>query len=70
MLIHGDDAIHTLTVKLESGEGPSFNVNSDVFYDSTPMLELGKKLGAFLQRPVVFKVMEAGKLISEEAVQP
>jgi hypothetical protein len=69
VLIHGNDAVHTLKVTLESQTGPSFHVNSDVFFDSQPMLELGKKLGAFIKKPVVFKVTEAGELISEEAVQ-
>jgi hypothetical protein len=69
VLIHGDDAVHTLRVILESQNGPSFQVNSDVFFDSQPMIELGKKLGAFLKKPVVFKIMEAGKPISVETVQ-
>jgi hypothetical protein len=69
VLIHGNDAVHTLKVTLESQTGPSFHVNSDVFFDSNPMLEFGKKLGAFIKKPVVFKVTEAGELISEEAVQ-
>jgi hypothetical protein len=69
VLVHGDDAIHTITVKLESPNHPPFNVNSDVFFDSQPMLELGKKLGTFLNKPVKFKIMEAGKTISEETVE-
>lgn len=69
VLIHGDDAVHTLKVTLESQNSPSFHVNSDVFFDSQPMIELGKKLGDFLKKPVVFKIMEAGKLISEETIQ-
>ena len=69
VLIHGNDAIHTLEVTLESQNGPSFDVNSDVFFDSNPMIELGKKLGAFLKKPVVFRISEGEKLISEETVQ-
>jgi hypothetical protein len=68
--IHGDDAIHMITIALESHNGPSFNLASDVFFDSKPMVELGRKIGSFLQKPVLFKIMEAGKLISEEAIQP
>ncbi|PWB73210.1 MAG: hypothetical protein C3F07_10165 [Anaerolineales bacterium] len=70
ILVHGDDAIHTLTVTLESQGGSSLLVNSDVFFYSQPMLEFGKKLGTFIRKPVVFKITEAGKLISEETVQP
>jgi hypothetical protein len=69
VLVHGDDAIHTITVTLESYNNSSFKVNSDVFFDSKPMLEFGMKLGTFIKKPVIFKIMEAGKLISEETVQ-
>lgn len=69
ILIHGDDAVHTLKVTLETQNGPSFSINSDVFYDSQPMLELARKLGAFIKKPVVFKITEGGELISEETVQ-
>jgi hypothetical protein len=69
VLIHGDDAGHRLTVTLESHHDPSFNINSDVFFDSKPMLELGKKLGALIKKPVVFKITDAGKPVSEETVQ-
>jgi hypothetical protein len=69
VLVHGDDAIHTITVTLESYNNSSFKVNSDVFFDSKPMLEFGMKLGSFIKKPVIFKIMEAGKLISEETVQ-
>lgn len=70
VLVCGDDAGHRLTVTLESQNDPSFNLNSDVYFDSKPMIELGKKLGAFIKKPVVFKITEAGKPVSEETVQP
>ena len=44
VLIHGDDLGHRLTVTWESQNSPSFNINSDVFFDSKPMIELGKNL--------------------------
>jgi hypothetical protein len=69
VLIHGNDAVHTLEVTLESQNGPPFLVTSDVFFDSQPMLEFGKKLGAFIKKPVVFRVTEGGELISEETIQ-
>lgn len=70
VLIHGDDLGHRLTVTLESQDNPSFNINSDVFFDSEPMIELGKKLGNLIKKPVVFKVTDAGKPVSEETIQP
>jgi hypothetical protein len=70
ILIHGDDLGHRLTVTLESENHPSFNVNSDVFYDPRPMVELGKKLGTLIKKPVVFKITDAGKPVSEETIQP
>jgi hypothetical protein len=60
VLIHGNNAIHTLTVSLRSQTGPSLQVNSDVFYDSEPLLEFGKRLGTFITKPVVLKITEAG----------
>jgi hypothetical protein len=70
VLIHGDDAGHRLTVTLESQSSPPFNVNSDVFFDSNPMIELGKKLGVLIKKPVVFKVTDSGNPVSEEIIQP
>jgi hypothetical protein len=70
VLIHGDDLGHSLTVTLESKNNPSFNVNSDVFFDSKPMIELGKKLGDLINKRVVFKITDAGKPVSEETIQP
>ena len=69
VLIHGDDAGHRLAVTLESQSSPPFNVNSDVFFDSNPMIELGKKLGALIKKPVVFKITDSGKPVSEETIQ-
>jgi len=69
VLIHGDDLGHRLTVTLESQNNPPFNVNFDVFFDSRPMIELGKKLGEFIKKPVVFKVTDAGNPVSEETIQ-
>ena len=69
ILIHGDDAGHRLTVTLESQSNPPLKVNSDVFFDSNPMIELGKKLGALIQKPVVFKITDSGKPVSEETIQ-
>ena len=69
VLIHGDDLGHRLTVTLESQNNPPFNVNSDVFYDSNPMIEIGKKLGTLIKKPVVFKITDAGKPVSEETIQ-
>jgi hypothetical protein len=69
VLIHADDAGHRLTLILESQTEPSFSVNSDVFFDSQPMIELGTTLGAFIRKPVVFKITDAGKPISEETIQ-
>lgn len=69
VLVHGNDAIHTLTGILGSQSSPSLEVNSDVFYDSQPMLEFGKKLGASIKKPVIFKITEAGTPISEEVIQ-
>jgi hypothetical protein len=70
VLIHGDDLGHRLTVTLESYNNPSFSINSEVFYDSKPMIELGKKLGAMIKKPVVFKITDTGKPVSEETLQP
>jgi hypothetical protein len=70
VLIHGDDLGHRLTVTLESYNNPSFSINSEVFYDSKPMIELGKKLGAMIKKPVVFKITDTGKPVSEETIQP
>jgi len=70
VLIHGEDAGHRLTVTLESQDNPSFNVNSDVFFDSRPMIELGKKLGVLIKKPVVFKITDSGNPVSEEIIQP
>jgi hypothetical protein len=69
ILVVGDNAVHTLNVTLESQNHPSFNVNSDVFFDTQPMIDLAKKLGAFLNKPVVIKLTEAGEPISEETIQ-
>ena len=69
ILIHGDDAGHRLNVTLESKNNPSFQVNSDVFFDSQPMIEFGKKLGTFIQKPVVFKITDVGEPVSEETIQ-
>ncbi len=69
VLIHGDDLGHRLTITLESRDNPPFNVNSDVFFDSRPMIELGKKLGVLIRKPVVFKITDAGKTVSEEIIQ-
>jgi hypothetical protein len=70
VLINGDDQGHRLTVTLESQKNASFNINSDVFFDSKPMIELGKKLGDLIKKPVVFKVTDSGKPVSEETIQP
>jgi hypothetical protein len=70
VLIHGDDFGHRLAVTLESQNNPSFNINSDVFFDSKPIIELGKKLGDLIKKPVVFKITDAGKPVSEETIQP
>lgn len=70
VLIHGDDAGHRLKLTLESKSDPPFEVNSDVFFDSEPMMELGRKLGAFIKKPVVFKITDAGEPVSEETLQP
>jgi hypothetical protein len=34
------------------------------------MMELGKKIGAMIKKPVVFKITDAGKPVSEETIQP
>jgi hypothetical protein len=70
VLLHGDDLGHRLTVTLESQNNQPFNVNFDVFFDSKPMIELGKKIGEFIKKPVVFKITDAGKPVSEETIHP
>lgn len=69
VLIHGEDTGHRLKLTLESQSNPPFEVSSDVFFDPKPMIELGKKLGAFIKKPVVFKITDTGKPVSEETVQ-
>jgi len=69
ILIHGEEAGHRLTVTLESPNNPPLEVNSDVFFNPAQMLEFGKKLGSLIKKPVMFKVTEAGKPISEETIQ-
>jgi hypothetical protein len=70
VLIHGDDLGHRLMLTLESPNSPSLDVNSDVFIDPQPMIELGRKLGRLIGKPVLYKVTDAGKPFSEEIVQP
>jgi hypothetical protein len=69
ILIHGEEAGHSLTLTLESQHNPSIEVNSDVFFNPEAMIMLGKKLGELIKKPVVFKTTEAGKFISEEIIQ-
>ena len=69
ILIHGEEAGHSLKVILESHSNPAFEINSDVFFNTEPMIQLGKKLGDLIRRPVIFKVTEAGKPVSEETIQ-
>ena len=70
VLIHGDDLGHRLMLTLESPNNSPLGVNSDVFIDPQPMIELGRKLGRLIGKPVIFKVTDAGKPFSEEIVQP
>lgn len=69
VLVHGENLGHRLIVSLESADKPSLEVNADVFFNSQPMEEFGKKLGRLVQKPVVFKITDAGKLLSEETIQ-
>jgi hypothetical protein len=69
ILIHGQEAGHQLTVTLESPNNPPLKVNSDVFFDTRPMIELGKKLGNLIRKPVIFKTTEGSQLVSEETIQ-
>jgi hypothetical protein len=69
ILVHGDDAGHRLTVTLESQNTQPLKVNSDVFINPSQMIEFGKKLGDLIKKPVLFKVTEAGKPVSEEIIQ-
>lgn len=70
ILIHGEEAGHRLTVTLESLNNPPLEVNSDVFFVPEQMFKFGKKLGSLIKKPVMFKVTETGKPISEESIQP
>lgn len=70
VLIHGNYAEEWLELSLESEGNPPFEVNSEwFFFEPQPMIEFGKKLGAFIKKPVVFKMTDAGKPVSEETVQ-
>ena len=69
VLIHGDDAGHRLELTLESKNNPPFEVNSDVFIDPQLLIDQGRKLGALIKKPVVFKITDGGKPFSEETVQ-
>ena len=68
VLVHADDLGHSITVALESRDRPPFNVSSDVFLDPGPMIELGRKIGTLIAKPVVFLTTDAGTLVSEVVI--
>ncbi|MBI1795323.1 MAG: DUF1772 domain-containing protein [Chloroflexi bacterium] len=67
--IHGEDAGHRLEVTLDSQNSLPLKVNSDVFFDPEPMKALGNKIGKLLKKPVVLKITDQGKIVSEEIIQ-
>ena len=68
VLVHADDLGHSITVALETQDGPPFNVSSDVFLDPGPMIDLGRKIGALIAKPVVFLTTDADMLVSEVVI--
>lgn len=70
-LMHG---VHGLTITLESQHNLPFDVNSDWPAGSLPtsqgqLLDLGKKLGNLIKKPVVFRETSGGEPVSEESIQ-
>lgn len=68
VLIHCEEAGHSCKLILDLQNNTPFEVNSAYDFELNLIKELGKKLGGFLNRPIILKWTEGGKVTSEEEI--
>ena len=68
ILIDCQEVGHLCKLVLESQNHPPFEVNSAYDFDLGLLKDLGKKIGGLLNKPVILKLREGGKVESEEEI--
>ena len=68
VLIHCEEVGHSCVMFLDSKIQKPFEVNSSTPFELNQLQESGKRLGMLLNKPVILKWTESGKVISEEEI--
>ena len=68
VLIHCEELGHSCKLFLESMNSTRFEVNSAYDFEMNSLKDFGKKLGGLLNKPVILKWTEGGKVVSEEEI--
>ncbi|HSL42099.1 MAG TPA: hypothetical protein VK897_01630 [Anaerolineales bacterium] len=68
VLIDCQEVGHLCKLVLESPNHPPFEVNSAYDFEMDPLKDLSKKIGGFLDKPVILKLAEGSKVESEEEI--
>jgi len=70
VLVCREELGHSCKVLLDSQNGSHIEVNSDMFFETEPMKAFATKLGDFLKKPVVLKMMDQGNINSMSEEMP